>query len=75
MTKSYIEIKRFSDYVIMPHTVEISVKSGLSHPGHSFSGSSGSDPVCKLSGLDHVRNKIVRLTTWKLINASRVALS
>ena len=25
--------------------------------------------------LDHVRNEIVRLTTWKLMNASRVALS
>ena len=27
-----------------------------------------------LARLDHVRNKIVRLTTWKLINANRVVL-
>ena len=56
--------------------VDISVETGSGHPGHPghiFSGSSGSDPVYNLSGsdpdLDHVRNEIVRLTTWKLINA------
>ena len=57
-------------------TTQSSVETGSGHPGHPghiFSGSSGSDPVYNLSGcdpdLDHVRNEIVRLTTWKLINA------
>ena len=29
-----------------------SVETGSGHPGHIFSGSSGSDPVYKLSGSD-----------------------
>ena len=37
--------------------VKISVETGSGQPGHIFSGS---------SGLDHVRNEIVRLTTWNL---------
>ena len=32
----------------------VSVETGSGHPGHIFSGSSGSDPVYKLSGSDPV---------------------
>ena len=32
--------------------VSISVETGSGHPGHIFSGSSGSDPVYNLSGSD-----------------------
>ena len=32
--------------------VQISVETGSGHPGHIFSGSSGSDPVYNLSGSD-----------------------
>ena len=55
--------------------LQANVETGSGHPGHIFSGSSGSDPVYKLSGsdrrpgLDHVRNEIVSLTRGKLINA------
>ena len=48
------------------------VETGSGQPGHIFSGS---DPVYKLSRLDHMRNKIIHLMTWKLINTSRIALS
>ena len=32
--------------------VSDSVETGSGHPGHIFSGSSGSDPVYNLSGFD-----------------------
>ena len=39
------------------YIIQDSVETGSGQPGHIFSGS---------SGLDHVRNEIVRLTTWNL---------
>ena len=42
---------------VATYVSQTSVETGSGHPGHIF------------SGLDHVRNEIVRLTTWKLINA------
>ena len=36
----------------MHHGTWVSVETGSGHPGHIFSGSSGSDPVYNLSGSD-----------------------
>ena len=38
--------------VLRAHAVVFSVETGSGQPGHIFSGSSGSDPVYRLSGSD-----------------------
>ena len=51
-TYMYTHLAVYCTLICACACVCVSIETESGHPGHIFSGSSGSDPVCKLSGPD-----------------------